>query len=241
MRKDSLSIFPFCKRLLWSATLSVAAAAQADFYVGGGASYVELDSQRSSRDFVFTGVEPGPSNIRFSQDDHDFGWQFYGGYQWTKYLAVEIAYLDLGEISSTLQFDTPIYVEEPTTIVGDSSPFFTAVATQDMDVDTTGFTLSALVAYPNSSAFVPFVKAGVFQWQEEYHNSDSLDISLPSLFGPAQSWSDSEDGRSLALGLGVDYRLTDLLSLRGEYDYLRDVNDRNIDVFGLGVRFTLVR
>ncbi|MCF3628086.1 porin family protein [Alphaproteobacteria bacterium LMO-S08] len=67
------------------------------------------------------------------------------------------------------------------------------------------FTTSALLSLPLNTPLKPFVRAGVSLWWED---ADSAATANPQ----------EETGAGAVLGLGADYRFSDRLTLRGEWE-----------------------
>jgi len=72
-------------------------------------------------------------------DDKDIAWKIFGGYQFNKYLGVEVGYTDLGKAS-----------------LGD------AVSTATLKVK--GFEALAVGTFPINEQFEVYGKAGLFRW-----------------------------------------------------------------------------
>tara|TARA_R110001592_G_scaffold129246_5_gene341594 strand:- start:91 stop:1608 length:1518 start_codon:yes stop_codon:yes gene_type:complete len=66
-------------------------------------------------------------------------------------------------------------------------------------------TTSALLSLPLNTAFKPFARAGVNLWWED---ADSAATANP----------EEESGTGVVLGLGADYRFSDRIALRGEWE-----------------------
>lgn len=67
------------------------------------------------------------------------------------------------------------------------------------------FTTSALLSLPLNTALKPFVRAGFSLWWEDADNSASV-------------VRQEETGTGVVLGLGADYRFSDRMALRGEWE-----------------------
>jgi len=74
-----------------------------------------------------------------SCDDNDTAWKIFGGYQFNKYLGVEVGYTDLGKASLS-----------------------DAISTTAFEVK--GFEVLAVGTYPINQQFEIFGKAGFFRW-----------------------------------------------------------------------------
>jgi hypothetical protein len=67
------------------------------------------------------------------------------------------------------------------------------------------FTASALMSLPMNTALTPFARAGISLWWEDADSSASV-------------VRQEETGTGVVLGLGADYRFTDRIALRGEWE-----------------------
>ena len=99
----------------------------------------------------------------------------------------------------------------------------------ELEANGTPVGLEASSAYFTAVGSVPFTdrlsgyaKAGVHRWD--------LDTALPGLTGAEDSGSDP------TYGLGLQYRFTDSVALRGEYSRF-EIEDADVDLAQLQVRF----
>lgn len=99
-----------------------------------------------------------------------------------------------------------------------------------VEPDTTGPELEADSAYlaavgsvPITDNFSAYAKAGFHRW--------NVDAELPGLTG-----SSDDSGNDPTYGLGVQYRFTDHVALRGEYSRF-EIEDADADLAQLQVRF----
>ena len=83
--------------------------------------------------------------------------------------------------------------------------------------------LTAVGTLPITDHFSAYAKAGFQRWD--------LDTSIPSIVG-----NTDHNGTDPTYGLGVQYRFTDHVALRGEYSRF-EVEDTDLDVAQLQVRY----
>lgn len=146
-------------------------------YIGGSIGQMEAEGD----------CEPG-----FSCDFKDTAWKIFGGYRFSRYLAVEATYGDWGDISvSTSVAGTPINV------TGDIQSF--GVAAVGM-LPIGGDHLSL------------FGKAGIAYTKRE------LRATAPGFSFPNEKDNETE----LHFGFGALFNLTPNFSLRGEWERLDD-------------------
>ena len=120
------------------------AANAGGWYVGGSVGQTSADIDGS--------VNPGPG---ISVDDSDTGFKVLGGYNIMKFLAVEAAFVDVGQVS----------VDGTVQGIGSS-------VTAEAD----GFAVEALGIFPFANKFEVFAKAGLYLW-----DGDVAISGLPSV------------------------------------------------------------
>lgn len=147
-------------------TASALASAQS-FYVGG--SFGSTDA--SDGNAVPGLITSGPV------DGKDSGFKLFGGYQFTKNLAAELAYVDLG----TLTY---------------SGTFLGAPVTNGR-LETTGLNMSLVGTFPVNPSFSLFAKAGIFVW-----TADARDVTGGAPFSGSQDDSDLSFGFGGAFQIG---------------------------------------
>lgn len=131
-------------------------------------------------------------------DDRRLGYGIGLGYELTSNWAVELAYLDLGQVDVDF------------------------TSTQDIDLANVhpesgdGFTLSVLYKHLLDAKTNLRVRFGAFDWNADYHTTQGNGSS---------TGTDSDSGTDLYWGAGLDHQITDELTLTGEiqrFDFDRD-------------------
>jgi OOP family OmpA-OmpF porin len=131
------------KRLLAAAALGLGAlvafsqASAQGFYLGASAGSSDADDANAIPGLITSG----------SVDGKDSGLKLFGGYEFTKNFALELALVDLGTLSYSGSFG-------PFPVTGGK-------------LDTTGFNFSAVGNLPLNPSFSLFAKAGLFFWDAE--------------------------------------------------------------------------
>jgi OOP family OmpA-OmpF porin len=95
-------------------------------------------------------------------------------------------------------------------------------AGSELEADTVS--LTAVGTVPITDKFSAYAKAGFSRW--------NLDTELPALTNTAD-----DSGTDPTYGLGVQYKINDAVSLRGEYNRF-EVEDIDLDVAQLQVRYS---
>jgi OOP family OmpA-OmpF porin len=117
-------------------TTSAPAFAQG-FYVGGGFGSTDAGDGNAIPDLITSG----------SVDGKDSGFKIFGGYSFTPNFAVEMAFVDLGELTYRGTFG--------------------GIPVTNGRVETSGLNTSVVGTMPVSSSFSLFAKAGIFAWSAE--------------------------------------------------------------------------
>ena len=153
-------------------------------------------------------------------DDNTFGYKLFGGYTFYENIAVEVSYIDMGEVDANSRASGTFYDAMDNSIVGDL--FASAKANVD------AFTLDASLNVPMTSVFALIVKAGVYAADTKLELDAGGDI--PGVEDIDYSKTDSSTG--LHYGIGVNFKVTDAIGLRAEWERLDSVeaNDGKSDV-----------
>jgi opacity protein-like surface antigen len=205
-------------------------AAEPGFYLGLSGGQASYDASQDDFDaIVFDAltssgfiVVNGSSDL----DDSDTGFSGLGGYRFNPYLAVEAAYVDLGELSYT---GTGTVRLPP--IPG------TLAQTVSLTAATKGPMISAVGSIPLSDAFDLYGRAGILFADTE------VDISL-NVSGVSSADSFSDDSQDTVLGLGGAWHVGDAWTFRLEYQRALDVGsedtgETDVDFVSLGALFNL--
>lgn len=185
-------------------------AADTGFYIGGsfGQSKVsDFSSSDINSELASIGI-----TATSTTDDKDTGWKAFAGYRIMKYLAVEGAYANLGEVSANIISTAPV------------------AGTANVQVENEAWTISALGILPLNDKFSLFGRLGLNVW--------NIDASASGTGSGGATYSDSDDGTGVVYGLGAAYNLTPNLSLRAEWErYDFDGSDLDFVSAGLGWSF----
>lgn len=141
-----------------------------------------------------------------SCDDDDLGWKVFAGYKFNKYLAIEGGSVDFGQ--------------------ADGDTFFLNVDTLEivpgtLEIKVDGFFLSGMAEWPINNKFSVLVKLGMIYWDIEFDATDVADNL--ELIG-----DEDENGTDVFYGLGAQYKITDNLALRAEWERFNNIGDSEI-------------
>ena len=148
-------------------------------------------------------VESEFDDISFDFDESDTAWSGYAGVEFAPGFAIEVSYNDFGAFSARNVFGGII---------------------TDVDSEFTGYDVFAKLALPVGPVDL-FGKAGIVFWDAE------VTAVVDDPFGGPLAFRDSDNGNDFAVGLGLEYPLTDVFSLRGEVEWF-DIEDTEVVTFG---------
>lgn len=188
-------------------SLSAVNAVAADFVAGpyafGGVGRSSFDMNYG--DQVRAAYAGTVFNVQSASvtDSHDTAFQIGAGYQILPWLGVELAYVDLGRQKTN-------YAVVQTG--------FTTPSTRNADYRIDGFNLSAVGSFPVAEKFSLLGKIGAFQSRLRYSES-----GVNAAGGTASFSASSERQTKASFGLGAEYRATDKISVRANWDRFRDI------------------
>jgi OmpA-OmpF porin, OOP family len=127
----------------FAAAAAFAGAALAQSQESG--AYVGLGIGQSKAKDACSGTSfPGVSS---SCDDKDTAWRIFGGYQFNRYVAAEVAYTDLGKVKATAS---------------------SGGVTASEEVKSNAWELVGVGSYPiGTSGFAPYAKLGVYRGESK--------------------------------------------------------------------------
>lgn len=189
---------------MFAAVPGAFAADEKGWYLGAGygQSETDIDEAKTSRSYA-TG---GYTSASTTADEKDTGWKLFGGYQFTRNWAVELAYVDLGKVSQ------------------DTSATSGAGTDKYRDEGTSkGWSIAGVGTVMVSDSFGVFGKLGAFRWDVD--TKCSFTPISGGGTGCAAPANRSASGTDLTYGLGLKYNLTKQTSLRVEWEQFKDVGN----------------
>ena len=145
-------------------------------------------------------------------DHHDrFAWQVRGGYQWTRFLAIEAGYADLGDVEAEI---TGVIVDAPSLLarVNERHPH----AAQ-------GFEAAIVGRLPVNEIVAVTARAGAWRWESEFNVRS------------AQFVGRDRDGVDFIYGAGAQFDVAPRISVHAEWNRYHAQRER-IDVYGAGLK-----
>jgi opacity protein-like surface antigen len=214
--------------LVVAALLPGVAGAELSYYVGAGVGGMRLEEDVNLTAEAVDSSSGSPVVISSATLDtfegNDVAYRFFGGIRLGPYLAVEAGYVNLGEPDDGLNLNIPPDPPPPAPIERPETDV-TIRLYNELD----GFDVHALGMLPLNDRWEAFAKIGLIKWYSTVRirnaYSDTIiedpDSNLfPTVTPPSSKASD--DGVDLAGGLGLTYKATERMSLRGEgtwYDF----------------------
>jgi len=199
-----------CLAVLAAVASPCALADEAGWYLGGnvGQSRATIDNERIIGGLLAAGF----ATTSIDDNDRELGYKLFGGYQFSRYFALEGGYFDLGEFGFTATTSPP--------------------GTLDGDMRLRGVNLDALGILPFTDRFSAFARVGVNYAEAKDHFSGSGSVIVPD---PDRD----ERATNYKFGLGLQYDITEALGLRAEAERYR-INDAvgnkgDIDLFSIGL------
>ena len=112
----------------------------------------------------YVGAGVMESDLGFEVFDHSAtGWQAFGGYRFTRYIAAEAGYLDTGDAEETIEGS-------------------------DVTLNATGSHVSVIAAWPIGESFALHARAGMINWDAELTISDDLGTTTSDATGQDLFW-----------------------------------------------------
>ena len=186
-----------------SATVLIpcAFAQERGWYIGAslGQSKTKFDQGSAAADLAAAGA----NNTGFTADETDTGWKLYGGYKFTRYLAVEGGYVNAGRFSLTTNVTNIRGIPFP--------PLRTSFDIKIKEI----FDIAAVGILPIGNQFSLFGKLGAYRANTE------LSFSVSTV-------SEKESGRNndFMWGFGAGYDFSKNLGARIEWERFNKVGDK---------------
>ena len=161
---------------------------------------------------IFT-APPNPSSTS-SPSSTSNSWTIFGGYQFTRFFAVEALYVPLGEHTRDMTASARIdpRKRQPTGL--NVSGFGTFTTVDKLNID--GFGLTALGKVPLTDRIALFAKYGIFRWSGKLYRETAFYPRFRAI-PPTYAYTDKDSGYSPILGFGASYRLVHRASIRAEW------------------------
>ena len=198
-------------------TSAGALAADPGWYLGGnlGQSAAKIDDDKIRQNLAGQGL----TMTSISDDEREFGFKLFGGYQFNRHFALEGGYFNPGEFSFTAQ------TSPPGTLSGNAK--------------VQGLFLDPVLILPFTEKFSAFGRAGL-----TYIDADSTFAATGSASAPANG---DKKSVNYVVGAGLQYDFTPRFGMRAEVERYRidDAvgagNEGDIDFASIGVVWRFVK
>ena len=188
--------------------------ANSAWYIGGGIG--QSKANIDDERIIRSLMDSGASAVTFSSDQRDTAYKLFVGKQLNRNFALEAGYFDLGK------FGFKAATTPPGSLNG--------------DVGFRGVNLDLLAQLPLSERFSVYGKLGMNYARANAHFNGNR---LFALTNP----NPSEDKLNAKVGLGLEYKLTQALAIRGEAERYRlndAVNNRgDVDLYSINLVYKL--
>lgn len=202
------------RTLLACAMLPVASAASAgevgSWYVAADAAHARSDA--STRAFRNALAPYGEEIEAHIHDRERFAWRIRGGYQVNRFLAAEVGYTDLGDVSTSLSGKT-LDVDALLRAASAAQPH-----------SASGIEAAITARYVFDDGFALHARAGAFRWEPDN-----------AALAGAQRIERDRSGTDVVYGVGAQYALASRWQLEANWARYR-VESERIDTLGIGVR-----
>jgi OOP family OmpA-OmpF porin len=197
---------------------SSALAEPGEWYIGVGAGQSSYNDWVSQADITalkdefgsrlgvdsFVGTQSADSN------DSPFGYKLFGGYSFYDNIAVEFSYIDMGEVDANSRASGTFYDIAGNSVDGD----LFAAARAKVKALTLDVNLNASI----TSVVALIVKGGVYAADTKLEIDAGGSISTENY-----NYSRTESSTGLHYGIGVNFKVTDAIGLRAEWERLDSV------------------
>lgn len=221
-----------------SLAVSSAGTAMAEpgkWYAGIGAGQSHYENWASKTDITQLmdefgagiGVDDFQGNRNADSDGHDFAIKLFAGYSFDERLALEVSYIDMGEVEASSRASGSFF--DPVDNQLDGDLFARAKASVE------AITLDASLNYPLTPVVAFIGRAGIYVADTE------LQINAGSSFDTeTYDYAKTESSIGLHFSIGLNFRVTSNIKLRAEWEQLDQVeaNNGKTDVDLLSVAMT---
>jgi hypothetical protein len=179
-----------------------AAPTGSGLYVGAGAGLAMYDVDEAADAISEVEAEAAASGLSTTSDleDNCAGWKVFAGYNILRFLAIETAYVDLGEIDAEATISAP---RVGTGVVTGSSSIW-------------GISLEAIASTDNTKPVFAFAKVGGLYWNWEDEATASITVYGQTYNLGSETTED--DGFDVCFGGGAGWNITDKVGVRVEYE-----------------------
>jgi len=185
------------------------AQAEESYYLGVGGGRSHFRNPGECSDVGSTFLNPGFS---CNLDDTGNAWKVFAGYQFSKYGASEVGYLDLGKASLSASGTANAFTNSLNPLVATGTP--TSIGG---DFKATGWNVSLVGTLPVTEKFGLLGRIGALWWKARL--DPLVSASGVGIAGASQSAT----GTKPTFGVGLKYDFAGNVGLRAEWERFKDV------------------
>lgn len=174
-----------------------------------GQSYLALGMGQPSLSEPDEQLESWPDTVVTGGSDSSFAWKLFTGHQFTRWLAVETAWVELGK--SRVQAEH-----------ASGAPLVLATRPRGVDI-------SAVLTVPAGERLTLFARGGVLAWRARASASGTDGVPGASFPLP------DDNGFSAAAGAGAQWQLGPRMCVRGEFVRYLDLAGTDTDVWTISL------
>jgi OOP family OmpA-OmpF porin len=172
-------------------------SADSGFYVGASVGFSDVSASASEK---ASDSEGNTASIKGDFNGSDFGWTVYVGYDFNKYAAVELGYIDLGNPNDT--------VDKGSDDLGGGD---TVSYKTDVDLSLGGMDLAVVGKVPLGDSWDLHAKVGVVWWSPEvtWKHTDTYFTDGTVTDTYRVTYKDRGDSTDLLVGVGASWKLNE--------------------------------
>jgi len=189
------------------------------FYMGGAIGATMFEGEKNVYIYDYNGKKALHASMDTADiTNREFSGKVYAGYRFHKHFGIETDAYYFGKAQDQgYKFDQPVAPIKSVSISGDSYHSY-------------GFSASLLGILPVSNSLEFFTRFGLLYSRFEMVLPAKNLKTLGTNFGKPEKFDAiDEDGFSILVGGGLDYKITDHIVLRAEVEWSPDVLNRNAD------------
>jgi len=191
-------------------------SADSGFYVGGSVGFSDTSA---SATYKYSDSEGDSDSVKGDFNGSDFGWSVYVGYDFNKYAAVELGWIDLGNPNDVVDKGSESFGE------GDSVAWKT-----EIDASIGGMDLAVVGKVPLGESWDLHAKLGVIWWSPDVTWTHTDDYTyLGQTERVISKFKESFDSTDLLVGVGVSWKFNENIIFGLDWTHLEIGGMNSID------------
>jgi len=200
-------------------------SADSGFYVGGSLGFSDVSASLTSK---YSDSEGDSDSLKGDFNGSDFGWSVYVGYDFNKYAAVELGWIDLGDPSDVVDKGS------------DSFEGFTDQWKTEIDASLAGLDLAVVGKVPLGESWDLHAKLGVIWWSPEVTWKVTETFSDGTTTDKVWvKYKDEVDSTDLLVGVGVSWKLNENIIFGLDWTHMEVSSVSSIEVPNSGLDYSV--